>query len=149
MAILTKGKQTMKTLVCLVSIVLSFTTLASDLVSKSPEGAEVFIISPKNDEVVKPTFTIEFGIKGMDVSPAGIKKENSGHHHLLVDGEKLPSMDLPLGSEVTHFGKGQTKTTITLSKGKHSLQLILGNYLHVPHDPAIVSKVIKVIVKDK
>jgi hypothetical protein len=118
------------------------------MVSKSPEGAEIFIVGPADGDIVTTTFTIEFGIKGMDVSPAGIKKENSGHHHLLIDGENLPSMKLPLGSEVTHFGKGQTKTTITLPEGKHTLQLILGNYLHIPHDPAIISKVINITVKE-
>jgi len=139
----------MKPIISLALVILSFSALASDMVSKSPAGAEVFIISPQNDEVVKSTFTVEFGIKGMEVSPAGIKKENSGHHHLLVDGEELPNMSLPLGSAVTHFGKGQTKTTITLPAGQHTLQLILGNYLHVPHDPAVISEVIKVTVKDK
>ena len=138
----------MKHIISFALIIFSFTVLSSDMVSKSPEGAEVFIISPKNDEIVQPTFIIEFGIKGMEVSPAGIKKENSGHHHLLIDGEKLPSMNLPLGSEVTHFGKGQTKTTITLPEGKHTLQLILGNYLHIPHDPAVISKVINITVKE-
>jgi len=138
----------MKPIISLVLVIFSFAALSSDMLSKSPDGAEVFIISPKNDEIVASTFTIEFGIKGMEVSPAGIKKENSGHHHLLVDGEKLPSMDLPLGSDVTHFGKGQTKTTITLPPGHHTLQLILGNYLHVPHNPAVISQVINITVKN-
>jgi len=138
----------MKPIISLVLVIFSFTALSSDMVSKSPEGAKVFIVSPKNGDIVQPTFTIEFGIKGMEVSPAGIDKENSGHHHLLVDGEALPSMNLPLGSAVTHFGKGQTKTTITLPEGKHTLQLILGNYLHVPHNPAVISKVINVTVKE-
>ena len=115
--------------------------------STAPENANVYIISPIDGATVAETFTIEFGLQGMDVSPAGIAKQNTGHHHLLVDGKKLPAFDKPMGSEVQHFGGGQTQTEVTLAKGEHTLQLILGDHQHKPHSPAVVSKKITITVK--
>ena len=107
----------------------------------------VYIVSPKNGDKVTSTFIIKFGLKGMSVSPAGTKKTNSGHHHLLIDGNELPDLAKPLGSQVTHFGGGQTETTVTLQPGIHTLQLILGDYLHRPHNPPVVSTLITVTVE--
>ncbi len=116
-------------------------------VSNSPEGASIYIISPKDGAIVSEEFTVNFGLRGMDVAPAGTEKENTGHHHLLIDAETLPAAGQPMGKDVKHFGGGQTETTITLPKGKHTLQLILGNHLHIPHNPAVVSEKITVIVE--
>lgn len=115
--------------------------------STAPENASVYIISPQDGATVGETFTIKFGLQGMGVSPAGFDKKNTGHHHLLVDGKKLPALDKPMGGEVKHFGGGQTQTEVTLTKGKHTLQLILGDHKHMPHSPAVVSKKITVTVK--
>ncbi len=115
--------------------------------SPSPEGARVYIISPANGEMVNKTVTVKFGLQGMGISPAGLDKPKTGHHHLMIDGIKLPGLDKPLGSEVTHFGGGQTEKTIELSKGKHTLQLILGNYQHIPHNPPVISEKITIFVK--
>lgn len=108
---------------------------------------ELYIISPLDGATVGEMVTVQFGLKGMGVSPAGLDKENTGHHHLLIDGKKLPMMDKPMGSEVSHFGGGQTETTIHLSKGKHTLQLVLGDFQHIPHDPPVVSKSITITVE--
>ncbi len=116
-------------------------------VSSSPEGASIYIISPKDSETVCEEFTINFGLRGMGVAPAGVEKENTGHHHLLIDAETLPTAGQPMGKDVKHFGGGQTEATITLPKGEHTLQLILGNHLHIPHNPAVVSEKITVIVE--
>ena len=116
-------------------------------VSPSPKGASVYIISPKDGDTVCETFTVKFGLREMGVAPAGIDKENTGHHHLLIDAKTLPAMDQPMGKDVKHFGGGQTEATITLPKGKHTLQLVLGNYLHIPHNPPIVSKKITITVE--
>jgi hypothetical protein len=115
--------------------------------STSPENAKVYIISPADGESVNETLTIKYGLQGMGVAPAGVDKENTGHHHLLIDGETLPAFDKPMGNDVKHFGGGQAEATIQLSKGKHTLQLILGNHMHVPHDPAVVSEKITVFVQ--
>lgn len=133
-------------------IASSITLVLSGLISAAAladghSAAKAYIVSPSNGETVSTTFTVIFGLKGMGVSPAGIEKENTGHHHLLIDMESLPPLDQPLGAEVKHFGGGQTETTLTLSPGKHTLQLILGDHLHKPHNPPVVSDPITIEVK--
>ncbi len=115
----------------------------------SPEGAELYIISPADGDVVGSTFTVRFGLKGMGVAPAGTDKENTGHHHLLIDAEGLPAMDtpMPMSEHLKHFGGGQTEVELTLAPGEHRLQLVLGDYLHIPHQPAVISKEITITVK--
>jgi hypothetical protein len=115
----------------------------------SPADAEVYIVSPKDGDQVKGPVTVVFGLKGMGVAPAGIKMENTGHHHLLVDIDPPADQSLPLPAteKSIHFGKGQTETTLTLPPGKHTLQLVLGDSLHIPHLPAVVSKKITITVK--
>ncbi len=115
--------------------------------SVAPENANVYIISPTDGATVNSTFTVKFGLKGMGVSPAGFEKKHTGHHHLLIDKDTLPAFDKPMGSEVKHFGGGQTETSLTLPKGKHTLQLILGDHHHIPHNPAVFSKKITITVK--
>ena len=115
----------------------------------SPPGAEVYIVSPKDGAKVKSPVTVVFGLKGMGVAPAGIKFDNTGHHHLLVDAEVPADLSQPLAANEhsLHFGKGQTETSLTLPPGKHTLQLVLGDSLHVPHDPAMISKKITITVE--
>lgn len=114
----------------------------------SPAGARVYFIAPKDGEHIKGDVVVRFGLSGMGVAPAGIKFDNSGHHHLLVDTE-LPPMDQPLGKDDhhLHFGGGQTETTLKLAPGKHTLQLLLADYLHQPHEPAVVSERITITVE--
>ncbi len=115
----------------------------------SPKGAEVYIISPQDGDKVSSPFIVQFGLKGMGVAPAGIDFPDTGHHHLIIDLKTLPSFDLPLpaNENVIHFGKGQTETVLDLSKGKHTLQLVLGDKIHLPHSPPVVSKRITITVK--
>lgn len=117
---------------------------------KSPKGARAYIISPKDGKTVKRKFTVRFGLKGMGVAPASIDKENTGHHHLLIDVDKMPSFDLPLPAtdNIRHFGGGQTQAVIELPPGKHTLQLVLGDWIHLPHDKPVVSKKITITVKE-
>lgn len=115
--------------------------------STSPVGTEVYIISPVDGAVVSSPVTVRFGLKGMGVAPAGTDKANTGHHHLMVDGKMMPAMDKPMGAEVTHFGGGQTETTVELESGAHTLQLILGDKNHIPHQPAVLSDKITITVK--
>ncbi|MBL4585164.1 MAG: DUF4399 domain-containing protein [Pseudomonadales bacterium] len=140
----------MKTLLIALSVILagvSSFSYAGSPVSMSPAGASVYIISPTDGQTVGTTVTIQFGLTGMGVSPAGVEKAKTGHHHLLIDGNKLPDLTQPLGKDVMHFGGGQTEKTIELSKGTHTLQLILGNHLHIPHNPPVVSNKITITVK--
>ena len=114
----------------------------------SPPGAEVYIISPKDGEKVKSPVLVRFGLKGMGIAPAGVKFENSGHHHLLIDTDAPVDKNAPLPTtdQVKHFGKGQTEASIDLPPGKHTLQLLLGDQNHTPHDPPVMSKKITITV---
>src|SRR5262245_10385481 len=131
---------------CFAALALTAAALARD---PSPAGAEVYIVSPKDGAKVKSPVTVVFGLKGMGIAPAGIKFDNTGHHHLLVDADVPADLSQPLAANEhsLHFGKGQTETSLTLPPGKHTLQLVLGDSLHVPHDPAVVSKKITVVVE--
>jgi len=115
----------------------------------APAGAEVYIVSPKDGAKLKGPVTVVFGLKGMGIAPAGIKFDNTGHHHLLIDSEVPADLSLPLAAteKSVHFGKGQTETSLTLPPGKHTLQLVFGDWLHVPHEPAVTSKKITVTVE--
>lgn len=110
-------------------------------------SVKAYIIAPKNGDTVSTSFQVKFGLDGMIVSPAGIERPNSGHHHLLVDGQEMLDLTKHLGAEVLHFGKGQTETTLSLEPGEHTLQLILGDHMHIPHTPPVISSIITVLVK--
>ena len=114
----------------------------------SPGGAEVYIISPKNGATVKSPVVVQFGLKGMGIAPAGVKFENTGHHHLLIDSDVPADLNAPLPTtdQVKHFGKGQTETSLDLAPGKHTLLLLLGDQNHTPHNPPVVSKKITITV---
>jgi hypothetical protein len=117
--------------------------------SPSPAGASVYFIEPADGAVVATTFTVKFGLKGMGVAPAGTDFPDTGHHHLLIDVTPPPDMTqpLPVTDQIEHFGKGQTETEVTLPPGKHTLQLVFANYLHIPHAPPVLSKPIAITVK--
>ena len=113
-----------------------------------PADAKLYIISPKNGETVTSPVTVRFGLSGMGVAPAGVANPATGHHHLLVDAP-LPPLDQPLPKDEhhVHFGGGQTEASVTLTPGKHTLQLVLADKDHVPHDPPLVSEKIEITVK--
>ena len=131
---------------------ITFVGVAQDALpkSKAPEGARSYIISPADGEVVGTTIKVQFGLSGMGVAPAGVKLPDTGHHHVLLDLDKAPDFNIPLpaNDNIIHFGKGQTETTLKLKPGKHTLQLILGDYLHIPHDKPVISKKITIFVKE-
>ena len=116
--------------------------------SSSPDKAMLYIISPQDGDTVSSPVKVIFGLNGMGVAPAGIKMKNTGHHHLLIDLAQLPDINLPIPSDDhhKHFGKGQTEALIELDKGEHTLQLILGDHMHIPHEPPIISKKIRIKV---
>jgi hypothetical protein len=136
-----------KTLVALLLLAAPF-ALAQER-TPSPAGAEAYIISPVNGAKVKSPFVVRFGLKGMGIAPAGVKFDNTGHHHLLIDTDAPANLSAPLpaSDKVVHFGKGQTETTLTLAPGKHTLQLLLGDMNHIPHNPPVMSKKITVTVE--
>ena len=126
----------------------SFYSASAFARTPAPGGANVYIISPSNGEKVKSPVTVKFGLSGMGVAPAGVDKPKTGHHHLLID-TGLPALTTPIPADANHkhFGGGQTETVIELPPGKHTLQLILGDMIHIPHEPPVISQQITITVK--
>ncbi|WP_417448874.1 DUF4399 domain-containing protein [Kordiimonas sp.] len=122
--------------------------LASDATPSAPD-AEVYFISPTDGATVTNPITVRFGLKGMGIAPAGTERENTGHHHLLINTD-IPPLDenIPMDDQHVHFGGGQTETTIKLAPGQHTLQLLLGDMYHLPHDPAVFSQKITITVTE-
>ena len=134
--------------VTLASLLLgaSMFATAADGIPRSapPEGAKVFIVSPKEGATVDKTFTVKFGMEGLKLAPATDQAPGTGHHHLLVDQKELPdaSMPIPATDTVIHYGKAQTETELTLTPGKHTWQLVAGDKLHTPFNPTRTATVL-------
>jgi hypothetical protein len=118
--------------------------------TSSPAGARVYIINLKDGDTVASPFKVQFGLTGMGVAPAGIEKPNTGHHHLIIDTTLSPDeLKAPIASDAKHihFGGGQTEAMVTLPPGRHTLQLVLGDWSHIPHVPPVMSMPITITVK--
>ena len=116
----------------------------------SPAGAKVYIINLEDGAEVTSPFLVQFGLSGMGVAPAGVEKPNTGHHHLLIDTTMTPEQmkePLPADDNHKHFGGGQTEAMVTLPKGQHTLQLLLGDWTHIPHEPPVMSEPITITVR--
>jgi hypothetical protein len=114
----------------------------------APEGVELYIITPADGATLESPVTVRFGLRGMGVAPAGVATPATGHHHLLVDAA-LPDLTQPIPADDhhLHFGGGQTEVTLDLTPGSHTLQLLLGDQNHVPHDPPVASSLVTVTVR--
>lgn len=144
----------MKKFVAALAIMLISQAFAGD--TPSADGAMVYFINLSDGDSVEAPFVVNFGLSGMGVAPAGTEKENTGHHHIFINrpplGEGAEDADLmengvPTDDNHKHFGGGQTEVTLDLSAGTHTLQLVLGDEFHVPHNPPVVSDVITITVK--
>ncbi|MCH2067614.1 DUF4399 domain-containing protein [Shimia sp.] len=144
----------MKKLVAALAIMLSSQVFAGE--TPSPDGAKVYFINLSDGDSVEAPFVVNFGLSGMGVAPAGTEKENTGHHHIFINrpplGEGAEDAELmengvPTDDNHRHFGGGQTEVTLDLPAGTHTLQLVLGDEFHVPHNPPVVSEVITITVK--
>jgi hypothetical protein len=114
----------------------------------APENAAVYFVTPLDGDIVSSPVTVRFGLEGLGVAPAGVEREGTGHHHLLVDLDELPALDQPIPADKhhIHFGGGQTQTTLELAPGEHTLQLLVGDHMHVPHEPPVTSRKITITV---
>ncbi|MEN8183757.1 MAG: DUF4399 domain-containing protein [Myxococcota bacterium] len=114
----------------------------------APDGVALYFISPEDGASVESPVTVRFGLRGMGVAPAGVSTPNTGHHHLLVDAGLPPlGQPIPADSQHRHFGAGQTEVSLELAPGSHTLQLLLGDQNHIPHDPPIVSERVTITVR--
>ena len=106
--------------------------------SKGAPAAAVYFITPKNDDIVSGEVVVKFGLQNFGVSPAGLNVNGTGHHHLIIDAD-LPNLTQPIQADKNHvhFGKGKTEVKLELEPGSHTLQLLLGDYRHIPHSPPI------------
>jgi hypothetical protein len=117
--------------------------------TSAPADAYCYIGWPNDGEIIRVThLKIWFGTRNFGVAPAGTSSPNTGHHHLLID-TPLPPLDQPIPSDKNHlhFGLGQTEAYIDLPPGTHTLQLLIGDADHVPHDPPVMSRKITITVK--
>lgn len=137
----------MKIISTLLLCLISLSCNAVDATS-APEGAKVYFISPANGAVIEGPVHVVMGLQGMGVAPSGVNKENTGHHHLIINAN-TPAPGMPIGKDENHrhFGGGQTEATIELAPGEYTLQLVLGDFAHRPHSPAVVSEKITITVK--
>lgn len=143
----------LKTVLLSLAFCVSATSTAYAQPAKAPwpEGAKPYIISPKDGDIITGAVTVIMGLKGLGVAPAGIEKEKTGHHHILIDVDAPKGDDLQnplqLDENHRHFGGGQTETSLNLKTGTHTLQLIMGDHNHIPYNPPLLSDRITVIVK--
>ncbi|MEL6768325.1 MAG: DUF4399 domain-containing protein [Pseudomonadota bacterium] len=116
----------------------------------SPEGAEVYFIGLEDGATVSNPVTLRFGAKGIGIAPAGVEKENTGHHHLIIneaiEGDEL-ALSIPADEQHVHFGGGQTEVTLELPAGTHTIQLVMADHNHIPHNPPIMSDRLTITVE--
>jgi hypothetical protein len=139
-----------KTAIALLAALAVAGMSAASAQTPSPVGAKVYIINLKDGAKVTSPFLVQFGLSGMGIAPAGVEKPNTGHHHLIIDTTLTPEqLKAPIPADATHvhFGGGQTEAMVTLPKGKHTLQLVLGDWTHIPHMPPVMSKPITITVR--
>jgi hypothetical protein len=132
-------------------MLLSTATFAGAGETPAPDGAKVYFIDLKDGDTVKSPLLIHFGLSGMGIAPAGTEAPATGHHHLFIDAE-APTGDalneaIPMDEHHIHYGKGQTEASVTLTPGKHTLQLVLGDWSHIPHKTPVMSDRITVNVE--
>ena len=131
--------------------VLATVVLGAAGPTASPAGAKAYFIDLADGASVKSPVTVRFGLSGMGVAPAGVEKEGTGHHHLLIDttlsADEL-SENIVADEKHLHFGKGQTETSVKLAPGKHTLQIVVGDHNHIPLNPPVMSPVITVTVTE-
>ena len=137
-----------KLLVAVAVAALPLVAMAGE--TPAPEGAKVYFIGLEDGATLKSPVTIRFGLSGMGVAPAGTEKEKTGHHHLIInetiEGDELDEA-IPSDEQHRHFGGGQTEVTLDLPAGTHTLQLVLGDWSHVPHNPPVMSERISITVE--
>ena len=139
-----------RTMLLLIGMFVTAGATCASAQTPSPPDAKVYFINLKDGAELDSPFLVQFGLSGMGVAPAGIEKPNTGHHHLIIDTALTPEelkQPIPADDHHLHFGAGQTEAMVTLPKGEHTLQLVLGDWTHIPHVPPVMSDVITVTVR--
>lgn len=137
-----------RTLLALAGLALALPGGATAQQRAMPDNARVYILWPPDGAVVRGPFWVRMGLVNAGVAPAGVERDGTGHHHILIN-VPLPPLDEPIPNDRNHlhFGAGQTEARLDLPPGKHTIQLMLGDENHVPHKPPLFSKPITVTVR--
>lgn len=144
------NKIRLTTFILVPMLMMSAVATAQEYRKKAPEGVRLYIIAPENGATVRSPVTVKFGLSGMGVAPAGVARENTGHHHVLINTDVKDidaTMPLPANANIKHFGGGQTEARLDLPPGQHTLLLMIGDENHVPFNPPIVSDKITITVQ--
>ena len=113
----------------------------------SPEGVKTYFIDLKDGDKIKSPILIRFGLtEQMGIAPALADWPDTGHFHLIIDS-KPPNPNRPISNKHLHLHKGQTEAIVELKQGQHTLQIVLGDYSHIPHNPPVMSDQITVNVE--
>jgi Domain of unknown function (DUF4399) len=145
-----------RTLLAAVALALTGLTSPISAQTASPAGAQVYFVNIQDGATVTSPVKIVMGLTGMGVAPAGVEKANTGHHHILIDRPAIGKAkggaaefqeNIIADDNHRHFGNGQTEMMLELKAGTHTLQLVLGDHNHIPHNPPIASPVITITVK--
>lgn len=128
-------------------LVAGLSSAAPRAADAAPDQATAYFIEPRDGDRVGSPVVVRFGLRGMGVAPAGTQREGTGHHHLLIDVDDIDlEMPIPTDERHRHFGGGQTETLLELPPGRHSLQLLLGDFAHRPHSKPVMSEKIEIEV---
>lgn len=136
--------------IAVMAAALALPALALAQSMPAPEGAEVYFITPADGATVANPVTVQFGLRGMGIAPAGAEWDDTGHHHLILNLDPSDiAMDesLPATENIVHFGGGQSEATLDLPTGTHTMWLLVGDHTHTPHDPPVMSERITVTVE--
>jgi len=108
-----------------------------------PANARVYFANLKDGQTVKSPLKVEMGVDAMHVDTAnGILKPASGHHHILVDIDSIPTGEVIKKDSVhLHFGNAQTSAEIKLPPGKHSLTLQFADAMHRSYGSRLTNKI--------
>jgi len=110
--------------------------------AKKPVVGKVKFLEPKNGATVKSPVHLKFGVKGMEVKPAGTLEEGTGHHHVIIgpagvaEGEVIPADEKHI-----HFGQGQTEADIELPPGKHKLTMQFADGAHQSYGEVLATTI--------
>ena len=114
--------------------------------------ARVFFVWPEDGATVPTTFDVAFGLEGMKIAKAGtgMQDKTLGHHHLIIDGAGIKyGSAVPADERHLHFGKGETKTSVTLTPGKHTLTMQFADGAHRSFGAALSSTITVNVVDTK
>ena len=123
-------------LVFLAFIFVSCQQKSNSIETPAPQVSKhnVFFKNINNGDTLVSPFSVEMGVVGMKIKPAGELEAGSGHHHIIVDKDFMKYGEIiPMDANHLHYGKGDTIVTLNLEKGQHTLTLQFANGMHMSY----------------